>query len=76
MYLRVLVTPGATTENILDKGEGSIDISVKEKAERNMANNRVLELLLEYLNVSKNKIRVINGHRNRSRVKMISVHDG
>lgn len=62
MYIKVLVKAGARKEIFEKKSENTYKISVKEKAERNMANERVVELVAEHLKVPKNKVRIISGH--------------
>lgn len=47
------------------------EISVKEKAERNMANTRVLELIAGYFKVPVSKVRIINGHRHPSKLIVV-----
>jgi uncharacterized protein YggU (UPF0235/DUF167 family) len=74
MYIHVLVTAGAKKESLKLKSKDHFEISVKEKAERNMANTRVLELVAEYFKIPKNKVRIINGHKHPS--KLIIVEDG
>lgn len=71
MYIHVKVTAGAGKESWKKKSEDHFEISVKEKAERNMANTRVLELVAEYFKVSKNKVRIVNGHRHPSKLLII-----
>jgi len=70
-YIHVLVTAGAKKESLKKKNDDHFEISVKEKAERNMANTRVLELVAEYFKVSKSKVRIINGHRHPSKLLVI-----
>jgi uncharacterized protein YggU (UPF0235/DUF167 family) len=41
---------------------------VREKAERNLANKRVLEIIAEAFNVSVKKVRIINGHQSPSKI--------
>lgn len=65
------VTAGARTESFKAKSEDHFEISVKEKALRNMANVRVLELLAKHFKVSIKKIRIINGHRHPSKLLII-----
>ena len=72
-YIHVLVTAGAKKESLRLKSKDHFLISVKEKAERNMANNRVLELIALHFKVPKNKVRIVNGHRHPS--KLIIVED-
>lgn len=71
MYVKVNVIPGARKESFTEKKPGYFDAKVKEKAERNMANTRVVELVAEFYRVSTNKVRIINGHQHPS--KMLSV---
>ena len=71
MYIHVKVTAGAGKESFKVKSEDHFEISVKEKAERNMANTRVLELIAEYFEVPKNKVRIVNGHRSPSKLLVV-----
>lgn len=73
MYLKVKVKAGQKREEIEKVNENTFHISVKEKAERNMANNRILEILSLELKIPLNKIRIINGHQ--SPTKLISTLD-
>ena len=73
MYIKVNVIPGARKESFIEKKQGYFDIKIKEKAERNMANTRVIELIADFYKVPKNKIRIINGHQSPS--KLISILD-
>lgn len=78
-YIHVKVTAGAGKESFsprLDqagqaKSPDHFEISVKEKAQRNMANTRVLELVAEYFKVPKNKVRIINGHKHPSKLLVV-----
>ena len=67
-YVHVKVTAGARKESFKQKSEDHFEISVKEKAQKNMANTRVLELVAEYFKVSKAKVRIINGHKHPSKL--------
>ncbi len=71
MYIHVKVTPGARKEIFKKKSEDHFEISVHEEAERNMANVRVLEIVAEYFKVSKNKIRIVNGHHSPSKLLIV-----
>ncbi|MFA5791469.1 MAG: DUF167 domain-containing protein [Candidatus Paceibacterota bacterium] len=71
MYIHVKVVAGARKESLKQKSKDHFEISVKEKAERNMANKRVLELVGEYFKVSSNKVRIVNGHRQTSKLLVI-----
>ncbi len=73
MYIRVKVTPGAKKESFVpEEGKDNYFLAhVREKAERNMANARVRELVAEYFGVPTTKTRVISGHRSRSKILSI-----
>ena len=45
MYIKVKVVTNAKRENILKKSEDHFEIHVKEPAERNLANKRIIELV-------------------------------
>jgi len=70
-YIHVKVTAGAKKESWKQKSEDHFEVSVREKAERNMANGRVLELVAEHFKVSLSKVRIINGHKHPSKLLII-----
>lgn len=70
MYVKVLVTPGARKERVEEKGD-SLLISVKEPASGNHANMRVREIVAARLGKKLAHVRILTGHRSRS--KMISI---
>ena len=71
MYIKVKVVPGAKREKVSKIKDNTYNICVKELAERNLANNRVREILANEFRVSVNKIKIINGHH--SSIKMFSI---
>lgn len=68
MYIHVRVTVGAKKESLKKLKADHYAISVKEPAERNMANHRVTELVANYFNVPKSKARLVSGHRSPSKI--------
>ena len=74
MYIKVKVFPKSKKEEIKKIKENRFEIKVKEKAERNLANTRVLELLAEYFEIDKKDISIINGHHHP--IKMLRIRDG
>ena len=70
-YIHCKVTAGMKKEVFKQKSEDHFEISVKEKAERNMANTRVLELVAEYFQVPVKSVRIINGHRHPSKLLIV-----
>ncbi len=71
MYIRVKVAPSAKKESFKQINEDHFEISVKEKAERNLANNRILELLSLHFRLPKGKIRIVNGHRSPTKLLVV-----
>lgn len=69
-YIKVFVTPGAKREKIEEKA-GDLYIATREPASGNRANTRVRELVAARLGVEAKSVRILTGHRSRS--KMISV---
>ena len=70
-YIRVKVRAGMKKEILKQISIDHFEISVKEKAERNMANRRVLEILCEFFHLSKGKIRIVNGHQSSSKLLVV-----
>jgi uncharacterized protein YggU (UPF0235/DUF167 family) len=70
-YIHAKVTAGASKENFKKIKEDHFIVSVKEKAENNLANKRVLELVAEYFKVSLNKVRIVNGHHHPSKLLIV-----
>ena len=71
VYIKVKVQAGAKKEILKQVSENRFEISVKEKAERNMANKRILEMLADFFKLSEGKVRIINGHQSPSKLLVI-----
>ena len=71
IYIRVKVKACARKEGFKKVSVDHFEVSVKEKAERNMANKRVLEIVAEYFELPINKVRIINGHRSPSKLLVL-----
>ncbi|MCI0597659.1 DUF167 domain-containing protein [Candidatus Parcubacteria bacterium] len=67
-YVRVDARPSAKRESIIETDAKTYTISVREPAERNLANIRVRELLAERLGVPVGKVRMISGHRSPHKI--------
>jgi len=74
VYIKVEVKAGMKKESLVRRTKDSFVVSVKEPAERNMANVRVIELVAENFKVPVNKVRIINGHKHPK--KLISIDLG
>jgi uncharacterized protein YggU (UPF0235/DUF167 family) len=69
MYIHIKVTANARKESFEETKPSYFNISVREKAEGNMANRRVIELLQNHFKTK--DVRIINGHQSPS--KLISI---
>ncbi|MFA6397684.1 MAG: DUF167 family protein [Candidatus Paceibacterota bacterium] len=68
MYIKVKVLTGQKKEEFKEKNKDTFEIKVKEKAERNMANLRVLELVSLHLKINRKKIKIIKGQHTPSKI--------
>ena len=69
MYIHAKVVAGAKEEKVEKKSDTQFLVWVKEEAEMNMANKRIVEIFRKMYGTG--KVRIINGHHNPS--KLISV---
>ncbi|MBP6858460.1 MAG: DUF167 domain-containing protein [Candidatus Pacebacteria bacterium] len=69
MYIKVRAKTGQRKEEIITESADHFVISVKEKAERNMANKRILEIVRSLF--PGKSVRIINGHQSPG--KLIAV---
>ena len=68
MYIKVKVTAGAKKEKVTRVSENTFEISVKEKAERNMANTRIRGILAEQYGKTVGKVKIVKGHRSAKKL--------
>jgi len=73
MYIKVKVTAGAKKETLEQESPDHFKISVREKAERNMANRRVVELLAENYRLKPHQVKIISGHHSPSKILSIDL---
>ena len=69
--IKVRVRAGAKREEVAMLSENRFAISIVQKAEQNLANRRVMEIIAAHFGVPLKKVRIINGHHSPS--KMLSV---
>ena len=70
-YIHIKVSAGMKKEMFKQKNKDHFLVSVKEKAEQNMANDRVLELVAEYFKIPISGVRIVNGHRHPSKLLVL-----
>ncbi len=75
MYIKVKVTAGAKKETFLPVSKEEFKVSVKEPAERNLANNRIRELIAIHYKLPIGKTRIISGHHSPSKILSVNIED-
>jgi len=73
MFIKVKVTAGAKKEEIKKKSEDTYIVSVREPAERNMANKRICEIVASLFGISVKSVRIISGHQSPSKILSINL---
>lgn len=58
-------------EKLEQKQKDLFEISVRQKAKQNMANERVREIMARHYGIIKGKVRIISGHQHPS--KLLSI---
>ena len=73
MYVKVRVVAGAKREAVTEKSPDHFDIAVKEPAEANLANRRVIALIAARFNVPVGKVRIVSGHHSPSKILSVDI---
>lgn len=68
MYVKVHVYAGMKKESVTKRSEGVYEIVTKVPAERNLANQKVREVMAEVFGVTMQQVRIVNGHHNPSKL--------
>ena len=63
MHIKVKVKTGARRERLVEIVPGTFEADVKEKAERNAANEGAIALVANHFGVPKKSVRIVSGHR-------------
>ena len=73
MYIKVKVLAGAKKEEIEKKKDNSFVISVKEPAERNLANTRIKEIIAVIYAINTKSVRIISGHQSPNKILSVNI---
>jgi len=73
MYIKVRVQADAKEEKIVKKSDDHFEVSVREPAERNMANRRVVILVAGEFSLPTGKVRIVSGHHSPSKILNVDV---
>jgi uncharacterized protein YggU (UPF0235/DUF167 family) len=63
MYIKVKAKPDTRKDSIKKESDNVYQISVKEPAEQNQANEKIRAMLAMEFGVTKRQVRLITGHR-------------
>ncbi|MCK5589136.1 MAG: DUF167 domain-containing protein [Candidatus Pacebacteria bacterium] len=72
MYIKVKLHAKSNKEKIVRISEDKFEIWIKEKAENNLANKRLLEILPNQFKEKIKRIQIINGHHKPSKLLKIT----
>jgi uncharacterized protein YggU (UPF0235/DUF167 family) len=72
MFIKARVKVGQKKEAVSELPDKEFRISVKEKAERNAANARIVKIVADKLGVPIKKVRIVSGHRTSSRMLQVA----
>ena len=73
MFIKVKVFPNSKKWSVVRKSENSFEIRVKEKAEQNLANIKVIELIANYFEIRNKNVRIISGHHRSNKILEINL---
>ena len=68
MYLKIRAVPGAKKDIIEIVSIDTWKVSVRAPAERNLANQRIIELVAGKLGLSSKQIRLVSGHQSPNKI--------
>ncbi len=70
--IHVKITPEAKSDTVEKKTDTSYMVNVREPAELNQANKKMLRLLAIYFEVPLSKVKIVTGHKQPSKIIEIS----
>lgn len=68
MYIKIRVSTGEKEESLTRKSPDSFLVSVRQKPEFNLANNRVREIIAHEFKIPLGKVRIISGHHSTGKI--------
>ncbi len=68
MLIHVKIKPDSKEDKIVQKNDTSFIVQVKEPAEDNRANKRMIELVADKFKIIKSKVKIVTGHHHPSKI--------
>lgn len=76
MFIKINVKTGAKKEIFKKLAEDRFEISIREKAEKGLANKRVIEMVRERLiQYNVKEVRLVSGHQSPHKIISVSFKD-
>ena len=75
MYIHIKALTGQKKEEVLERKPGYFDVFVREKAEQNMANRKIIELIALHFKVPTSSVRMVSGHQKPSKIFSINIEE-
>lgn len=73
MFIKIKVSPSAKHETVKKISADRYLISVKEPAERNLANGRIRQIIAEIYGLNSKAVRIISGHQSLTKIVSINI---
>jgi len=74
MYIKVKAFPSSKKEFFEKNSEDTYTVYVRDRAERNLANKRIVEVIAEQLGVPRGKIRIVSGHHSQGKILSVDIN--
>lgn len=71
MYIKIIAHVNSKKEEIKEIKEAHFEIWLKEKAEKNMANKKIIQILADFFKISAKNIRIVNGHHHPHKLLVV-----
>jgi uncharacterized protein len=68
MLIHIKIKTDSKEDKIVQKNETSFIVHVKEPAEDNRANRKMIEIVANKFGIIKSKVRIITGHHHPSKI--------
>ena len=68
MLIHVKIHPDSKENKIVKKNDTSFIVYVKEPAEDNRANKKMIEIISEEFGIIKSKVKIVTGHHQPSKI--------
>jgi len=68
MKIAVKVIPNAKQADVLEESENNFRVKVDAPPKEGKANKRLIEILAQYFDVAKSKVKIVKGEKSRQKI--------